>query len=69
METLSYPGVQETLYREMLPNGLEVVVLPKPGFRKLMRPFPLDMAPLITILQSAISPNLGAGWNCSFSGA
>lgn len=39
METLSYPGVQETLYRELLPNGLEVVVLPKPGFSKTYATF------------------------------
>ena len=50
METLSYPGVQETLYREMLANGLEVVVLPKEGFRKPMRHFQPNTAPLTTVL-------------------
>ncbi|SFS78207.1 EF-P 5-aminopentanol modification-associated protein YfmH [Paenibacillus sp. BC26] len=39
METLAYPGVQETLYREILPNGLEVVVLPKEGFSKTYATF------------------------------
>ncbi|RAP76199.1 EF-P 5-aminopentanol modification-associated protein YfmH [Paenibacillus montanisoli] len=39
METLAYPGVQETLYREVLPNGLEVVVLPKEGFSKTYATF------------------------------
>ncbi|BBH20807.1 peptidase M16 [Paenibacillus baekrokdamisoli] len=39
METLAYPGVQETLYREVMPNGLEVVVLPKPGFSKTYATF------------------------------
>jgi predicted Zn-dependent peptidase len=39
METLAYPGVQETLYRELMPNGLEVVVLPKPGFSKTYATF------------------------------
>ncbi|MUT66417.1 pitrilysin family protein [Paenibacillus sp. NEAU-GSW1] len=39
METLEYKGVQETLYREVLDNGLEVVVLPKPGFQKTYATF------------------------------
>jgi predicted Zn-dependent peptidase len=39
METLAYPGVQETLYREVLPNGLEVVILPKEGFSKTYATF------------------------------
>lgn len=39
METLHYPHVQETLYREVLSNGLEVVVLPKEGFQKTYATF------------------------------
>ncbi|SEN34762.1 EF-P 5-aminopentanol modification-associated protein YfmH [Paenibacillus sp. OV219] len=39
METLAYPGVQEKLYREVMPNGLEVVVLPKQGFSKTYATF------------------------------
>lgn len=39
METLTYPGVQETLYREIMSNGLEVVVLPKEGFSKTYATF------------------------------
>jgi len=39
METLAYPGVQETLYREVMPNGLEVFVLPKEGFQKTYATF------------------------------
>ncbi|MBW7457328.1 insulinase family protein, partial [Paenibacillus sepulcri] len=39
METLAYPGVQETIYREVLPNGLEVVILPKAGFSKTYATF------------------------------
>lgn len=39
METLNYPHVQETLYREVLDNGLEVVVLPKEGFQKTYATF------------------------------
>lgn len=39
MDTLAYPGVQETLYREVMPNGLEVFVLPKEGFQKTYATF------------------------------
>lgn len=39
MQTLSYPNVQETLYREVLENGLEVIVLPKEGFNKTYATF------------------------------
>ncbi|MFD0587519.1 EF-P 5-aminopentanol modification-associated protein YfmH [Paenibacillus sp. GCM10027627] len=39
METLNYPHIQETLYREVLANGLEVIVLPKEGFQKTYATF------------------------------
>ncbi|MBH5316575.1 insulinase family protein [Paenibacillus sp. GSMTC-2017] len=39
METLNYPNVQETLHREVLDNGLEVIVLPKEGFHKTYATF------------------------------
>lgn len=39
MQTLNYPNVQETLYREILDNGLEVIVLPKEGFNKTYAAF------------------------------
>ncbi|MCU6707167.1 insulinase family protein [Paenibacillus sp. J5C_2022] len=39
METLSYKHVEETLYREVLDNGLEVIVLPKEGFHKTYATF------------------------------
>jgi len=39
MQTLTYPNVQETLYREVLENGLEVIVLPKEGFNKTYATF------------------------------
>lgn len=39
MEKLSFEAVQETLYREVLPNGLEVIVLPKEGFQKTYATF------------------------------
>lgn len=34
MERLDYPKLGETLYYEKLDNGLEVHILPKPGFQK-----------------------------------
>ena len=34
MEKRYYPQVDETLYRETLPCGLEIAVLPRPGFSK-----------------------------------
>jgi len=34
MERKRYERLDETLYREKLPNGLEVCLLPKPGFSK-----------------------------------
>ena len=34
MNAVTYPLVGETVYRETLPNGLPVAVVPKPGFRK-----------------------------------
>jgi len=34
MNKISYPRVAETLYRTELPNGLTVLVLPRPGFQK-----------------------------------
>ena len=34
MQKLDYPSIGETLYRDTLPNGLRVAVLPKPGFTR-----------------------------------
>ncbi|WP_020615220.1 EF-P 5-aminopentanol modification-associated protein YfmH [Paenibacillus daejeonensis] len=39
MKTLNYPLVQETLYHEVLPNGLSVYILPKKGFQKTYATF------------------------------
>lgn len=39
MEVLQYKRFQETLYREVLDNGLEVIVLPKSGFQKTYATF------------------------------
>lgn len=34
MQTTAYPRVNEELYTEVMPSGLEVRILPKPGFSK-----------------------------------
>ena len=34
MNKHEYPNLGETLYEEVLPNGLSVLVAVKPGFRK-----------------------------------
>ncbi|WP_373229530.1 EF-P 5-aminopentanol modification-associated protein YfmH [Cohnella sp.] len=39
MSTKSYPKLQETLWHETLDNGLEVFILPKPGFTKTYATF------------------------------
>ncbi len=39
MEKLDYPKMQETLWHEKLDNGLEVFLLPKPGFTKTYATF------------------------------
>lgn len=39
MELLTYPKLQETLWHEKLENGLEVYLLPKPGFTKTYATF------------------------------
>lgn len=39
MEKLEYPKLQETLWHERMANGLEVYVLPKPGFTKTYATF------------------------------
>lgn len=39
MNTLTYDRLQETIYTEQMPNGLQVYVLPKPGFHKTYATF------------------------------
>ena len=34
MKRTNYPLLDEKLYRKTLPNGLEVIVCPKPGFQR-----------------------------------
>ncbi|TLS37392.1 EF-P 5-aminopentanol modification-associated protein YfmH [Pseudalkalibacillus caeni] len=39
MEKIVFDQLQETLYKSKLPNGLEVCILPKPGFNKTYATF------------------------------
>lgn len=39
MEKLQFDNLQETLYKEVMDNGLHVYVLPKPGFQKTYATF------------------------------
>lgn len=39
MEKLQFDNLQETLYKEVMDNGLHVYVLPKPGFQKMYATF------------------------------
>lgn len=39
MEQIRYDSLKETLYYDKLPNGLDVYVLPKPGFQKTYATF------------------------------
>ena len=43
-----YPNLDETLCREVLPNGLKVMVVPKPGFTKKMAYFVADFGAVHT---------------------
>lgn len=42
MNKLEYPQINETLYTEVLPNGLKVYLLPKPGYHKAYGLFTTD---------------------------
>ena len=42
MEQLHYPALGETLYRHVLPNGLTVCVVPRPGFTRKLAYFVTD---------------------------
>ena len=44
MTPISYPNLGETLYRQTLPNGLTVLVVPRPGFSKKLAYFVTDFS-------------------------
>ncbi len=43
-----YPRLNETVYKEVLPNGLTVVVVPRPGFTKKLAYFATDFGSIHT---------------------
>ena len=48
MKKYEYPQVGETLYRDTLSNGLQVLVLPRPGFTKKLAYFVTDFGSIHT---------------------
>ena len=48
MPMLEYPELQEQVYRETLPNGLTVLVLPRPGFSRKIAYFVTDFGAIHT---------------------
>ena len=42
MERITYPRIGEDLYQTVLPNGLPVLVVPKPGFTRKLAYFATD---------------------------
>ena len=48
MEKLYYPQWNETLYRQILPSGLTVCVVPRPGFSKKLAYFVTDFGSIHT---------------------
>lgn len=48
MKRLDYPQLNETLYRETLPNGLTVAVIPRRGFSKKLAYFVTDYGSIHT---------------------
>lgn len=58
MEKLKYERVKETLYREVLPNGLHVYVLPKPGFQKTYATFTTQYGSVDNHFQVGDSPEV-----------
>lgn len=48
MEQKSYPNLAETLLREKLPNGLQIILIPRPGFTKKLAYFVTDFGAIHT---------------------
>ena len=48
MEKQYFPQLDETLYRKVLPNGLTVMVVPRPGFTKKLAYFVTDFGSIHT---------------------
>ena len=48
MDKLCYPNLGETLYRQVLPNGLTLCVVPRPGFSRKLAYFVTDFGAIHT---------------------
>ena len=48
MKCFDYPGLSEQVYREVLPNGLTIAVVPRPGFSKKLAYFVTDYGAIHT---------------------
>ena len=48
METYRYPALNEEVIREVLPNGLHIVLVPRPGFSKKLAYFVTDYGAIHT---------------------
>ena len=48
MKRFDYPGLSEQVYREVLPNGLTIAVVPRPGFAKKLAYFVTDYGAIHT---------------------
>lgn len=48
MEKKLYPSLDEALFREKLPNGLQILVIPRPGFTKKLAYFVTDYGAIHT---------------------
>ena len=48
MEKTYYPQLNETLFRDTLPNGLSILVCPRPGFRRKLAYFVTDFGSIHT---------------------
>lgn len=57
MKVIPYPHLKETLYYDQMPNGLNVYILPKPGFQKTYATFSTKYGSIDNHFQIADSPD------------
>lgn len=48
MEKIYYPALSETVFRQVLPNGLTIIVVPRPGFTRKLAYFVTDFGAIHT---------------------
>ena len=69
MEKITFDQLQEELYYEKLPNGLNVYILPKKGFNKTFATFTTKYGSIdnhfVPLRKRRICK--GPRWNCPFS--